>query len=248
MIIKPIGYILTDFHDKFGIPRQSGLIEGLKGRIILYPEYRNKDAFRDIEGFSHLWLLWEFSLSKGNTFSATVKPPRLGGKRKVGVFATRAPYRPNNIGLSCVKLEKVEVTKEYGITLVVSGVDMVDKTPIYDIKPYIPYTDCHPNASPGYTEETYAHSLKVEFDSALLERLPESKRQAAIGILEQDPRPAYDTDCSSAYGVMFAGFDIRFVVKEDVLTVIDVVKVNVGMYGEHVSGRSVKEAFRKRLI
>ena len=174
--MKVIGHIRTDFPSKFGIPRQSGLIDGLKGKIILEPEYRNPQVYKGIEEFSHIWLLWEFSEAKKEHWSATVKPPRLGGKKRMGVFATRAPFRPNNIGLSCVKLDRVEQDEKDGPVLWVAGVDLLDGTPIYDIKPYIPLTDCHPEASEGYTRETKIHELKVEFPEELLNQYPEEKR------------------------------------------------------------------------
>ena len=217
--MKVIGHIRTDFPSKFGIPRQSGLIDGLKGKIILEPEYRNPQVYKGIEEFSHIWLLWEFSEAKKEHWSATVKPPRLGGKKRMGVFATRAPFRPNNIGLSCVKLDRVEQDEKDGPVLWVAGVDLLDGTPIYDIKPYIPLTDCHPEASEGYTRETKIHDLKVEFPEELLNQYPEEKRQAVLGILAQDPRPTYFQDPERVYGVPFAGFDVKFRVDGDLLIV-----------------------------
>ena len=208
--MKVIGHIRTDFTSKFGIHRQSGLIDDLKGKIILEPEYRNPQVYKGIEEFSHIWLLWEFSEAKKEHWSATVKPPRLGGKKRMGVFATRAPFRPNNIGLSCVKLARVEQDEKDGPVLWVAGVDLLDGTPIYDIKPYIPLTDCHPEASEGYTRETKIHELKVEFPEELLNQYPEEKRQAVLGILAQDPRPTYFQDPERVYGVPFAGFDVKF--------------------------------------
>ena len=217
--MKVIGHIRTDFPSKFGIPRQSGLIDGLKGKIILEPEYRNPQVYKGIEEFSHIWLLWEFSEAKKEHWSATVKPPRLGGKKRMGVFATRAPFRPNNIGLSCVKLDRVEQDEKDGPVLWVAGVDLLDGTPIYDIKPYIPLTGCHPEASEGYTRETKIHELKVEFPEELLNQYPEEKRQAVLGILAQDPRPTYFQDPERVYGVPFAGFDVKFRVDGDLLIV-----------------------------
>ena len=217
--MKVIGHIRTDFPSKFGIPRQSGLIDSLKGKIILEPEYRNPQVYKGIEEFSHIWLLWEFSEAKKEHWSATVKPPRLGGKKRMGVFATRAPFRPNNIGLSCVKLDRVEQDEKDGPVLWVAGVDLLDGTPIYDIKPYIPLTDCHPEASEGYTRETKIHELKVEFPEELLNQYPEEKRQAVLGILSQDPRPTYFQDPERVYGVPFAGFDVKFQVDGDLLIV-----------------------------
>ena len=217
--MKIIGHIRTDFPSKFGIPRQSGLIETLKGKIILEPEYRNPQVYKGIEQFSHIWLLWEFSEAQKEHWSATVKPPRLGGKTRMGVFATRAPFRPNNIGLSCVKLDRVEMDEKDGPVLWVAGVDLLDGTPIYDIKPYIPLTDCHPEASEGYTKETKIHELKVEFPEELLNQYQEEKRQAVLGILAQDPRPTYFQDPERVYGVPFAGFDVKFKVDGDTLVV-----------------------------
>ena len=217
--MKIIGHIRTDFPSKFGIPRQSGLIETLKGKIILEPEYRNPQVYKGIEQFSHIWLLWEFSEAQKEHWSATVKPPRLGGKTRMGVFATRAPFRPNNIGLSCVKLDRVEMDEKDDPVLWVAGVDLLDGTPIYDIKPYIPLTDCHPEASEGYTKETKIHELKVEFPEELLNQYPEEKRQAVLGILAQDPRPTYFQDPERVYGVPFAGFDVKFKVDGDTLVV-----------------------------
>ncbi len=221
--MKIIAHIRTDFPDKFGIPRQSGLVESLQGTIIFEPEYRNPEILRELEEFSHIWLLWKFSKSKKEHWSATVKPPRLGGKKRVGVFATRSPFRPNDIGLSCVKLEEIELDEKVGPIILVSGVDLLDMTPIYDIKPYIPFTDCKPEASEGYTRETKMHELEVIFPQNLLERYPPEKREAVIGILAQDPRPTYVQDPNRIYGVAFAGFDIKFQVDKNRLTVCDVV-------------------------
>ena len=222
--MKIIAHIRTDFPDKFGIPRQSGLVESLQGTIIFEPEYRNPEILRGLEEFSHIWLLWKFSKSKKEHWSATVKPPRLGGKKRVGVFATRSPFRPNDIGLSCVKLEKIELDEKVGPIILVSGVDLLDMTPIYDIKPYIPFTDCKPEASEGYTRETKMHELEVIFPQNLLERYPPEKREDVIGILAQDPRPTYVQDPNRIYGVAFAGFDIKFQVDKNRLTVCDVVR------------------------
>jgi tRNA-Thr(GGU) m(6)t(6)A37 methyltransferase TsaA len=221
--MKIIAHIHTDFPDKFGIPRQSGLVEGLTGKIVFEPEYRNPEAVRGLEEFSHIWLLWKFSESKKEHWSATVKPPRLGGKRRVGVFATRSPFRPNDIGLSSVRLLGITLDEKDGPVLLVAGADLMDGTPIYDIKPYIPLSDCHPEASEGYTKETKVHELKVDFPQELLERYPENKRKAILGVLAQDPRPAYVQDPERIYGVSFAGYDVRFRVQEDRLTVCDVV-------------------------
>ncbi len=221
--MKIIAHIRTDFPDKFGIPRQSGLVESLQGTIIFEPEYRNPEILRGLEDFSHIWLLWKFSKSNKEHWSATVKPPRLGGKKRVGVFATRSPFRPNDIGLSCVKLEEIELDEKMGPIILVSGVDLLDMTPIYDIKPYIPFTDCKPEASEGYTRETKMHGLEVIFPQNLLEQYPPEKREAVIGILAQDPRPTYVQDPNRIYGVTFAGFDVKFQVDNNRLTVCDVV-------------------------
>lgn len=221
--MKIIGYIHTDFPTKFGIPRQSGLVESLHGSITFEPEYRNPGAFRGLEEFSHIWLLWKFSKSEKKHWSATVKPPRLGGKKRMGVFATRSPYRPNDIGLSCVKLEKIEFDDKRGPILHVAGGDLMDQTPIYDIKPYIAYTDSRPEAAEGFAGAVKEKKLKVEFPEELLQCYPEGKREAVIGILEQDPRPAYDTDETRVYGVKFAGYDIHFTVSGNTLKVKELI-------------------------
>lgn len=224
--MKIIGYIHTDFPDKFGIPRQSGLVKELTGRIVFEPEYRNPEAVRGLDTFSHIWLLWKFSESRKEHWSATVKPPRLGGKKRMGVFATRSPFRPNDIGLSSVKLDKIELDERYGPILYVSGIDLMDGTPIYDIKPYIPLADCHPEASEGYTKETKEHMLRVDFPEELLTVYPEEKRAAVLGVLSQDPRPTYFQDPERVYGVSFAGYDVKFRVDGDCLTVCDVIKLS----------------------
>ena len=221
--MKPIAHIHTDFREKFGIPRQSMLVPGLHGEIFFEPPYRNPEAVRGLEQFSHIWLLWEFSEHIRESWTATVQPPRLGGKKRMGVFATRSPFRPNPIGLSCVRLLEVRRSGEHGPELIVSGVDLLDNTPIYDIKPYIPLCDCRPEATEGYTLRTKEHRLSVVFPPELLARYPESKRAAACGILEQDPRPAYFQAPDRLYGVSFAGYDIKFRVSGDVLTVSDVI-------------------------
>lgn len=223
--MKIIAKIYTDFPSKFGIPRQSGLVKELTGKIVFEAEYRNPEAVRGIKEFSHLWLLWKFSESKKEHWSATVKPPRLGGKKRMGVFATRSPFRPNDIGLSSVKLERVEVDEKLGPILWVSGVDLLDGTPIYDIKPYLPLSDCHLDATEGYTRETKIHKLSVEFPEELLKLYPKEKRRAALGILEQDPRPAYVQDENRIYGVPFAGYDIKFQVNGNDLKVCELVKL-----------------------
>ena len=219
--LKVIAYIRTDFPEKFGIPRQSGLVKDLIGRIVFEPEYRNADSLRGIEDYDYLWLLWKFEGVEREKWSPTVRPPRLGGEKHMGVFATRSPFRPNPIGLSSVKLERIERTEE-GHVLVVSGVDLRDRTPIYDIKPYLPYVDSHPSARGGFAEAKASYALEVYFPEELLEQIPKEKQQALIEVLKQDPRPAYHEDETRKYGVAFAGFNVRFVVKESVLTVIEV--------------------------
>ena len=223
--MKIIGHIQTDFPTKFGIPRQSGLVQELKGIITFEPEYRNPEAFRGLEEFSHIWLLWKFSKSEKAHWSATVKPPRLGGKKRMGVFATRSPYRPNDIGLSSVKLEKIVYDEKSGPMLYVAGIDLMDGTPIYDIKPYITYADSHPEATEGFAAAVKEKKLQVNFPEELLKRYPAEKQSAILEVLKQDPRPAYDTDETRVYGVEFAGFDVRFTVAGERLEVRDVVKL-----------------------
>lgn len=213
-----IAYIYTDFPEKFGIPRQSGLVEELKGRIVFEPKYRTPDAVRGLEEFNYIWLLWEFEGVKRDSWSATVRPPRLGGNVHKGVFATRSPFRPNPIGLSSVKLERIELT-EQGPVLHVSGIDLRDKTPIYDIKPYLPYVDCHTDAVDGFAAEGKEYHLQVEAAKELLEKVIPEKRTALIEVLKQDPRPSYQADPQRMYGVSFAGYNVRFTVCDGVLTV-----------------------------
>ena len=223
--MKPIARIHTDFPDKFGIPRQSGLLSMLESRIVFEPEYRVAEAIRGIEEWSHLWLIWEFSEAKREDWSPTVRPPRLGGNKRVGVFATRSPFRPNPIGLSVVKLLRIEKTASEGFTLIVSGADMMDGTPIFDIKPYLPYADAHPDASGGFAEEVFGAKLTVNFPEALLSRLPEGKREAAVALLAEDPRPAVRSgDTERVFGFRFAGFEIKFRVDGDKLTVVSAEK------------------------
>ncbi|MDF2540583.1 MAG: putative methyltransferase, YaeB/AF family [Herbinix sp.] len=220
--LKMIARIHTDFPTKFGIPRQSGLVETLKGKLVFEPEYRNPDAFRGLEGFSHLWLIWGFSEALRDTWSPMVKPPRLGGNKRMGVFATRSPFRPNSIGLSSVKLDKIELESELGPVLYITGADLMDGTPIYDIKPYLPYTDSHPEAIGGFADPVKDYELEVVFPEQWLSMIPDDKREALIGVLAQDPRPSYQQDPNRIYGVEFAGYDTRFTVKENVLTVCEV--------------------------
>ncbi len=221
MEIKPIATIQTDFQDKFGIPRQSGRVPSLTGRIVFLPEYRNPDVLRGIEGFSHLWLIFDFSKAHRAEWSATVRPPRLGGNERIGVFASRSPFRPNPLGLSCVELVRVEQS-EQELALIVAGVDLLDGTPIYDIKPYIPYADCKPDACGGYTEATKGHHLEVNFPEELLLKVPLEKRESVLGCLAEDPRPSYQDDPERIYKMRFAGLDIHFTVKDGHLTVCDV--------------------------
>lgn len=223
--MQRIATILTDFPTKFGIPRQSGLVSDLLAEIIFEPEYRRTEALLGIEEFSHLWLLWEFSQAKRDSWSPTVHPPRLGGKEKRGVFATRSPFRPNSIGLSCVKLEKVIWVGADAPKLIVSGADLMNGTPLYDIKPYLPYTDAHPEARGGFGEEHARDEIHVIFPEDLLNRLPYEKRSTVLAILKQDPRAAYNKQPDFVYGMTFAQFDIRFTVADDILTVRDVVTV-----------------------
>ena len=221
--IQVIARMKSDFPTKFGIPRQSGLVEELRSTIIFEPEFRNPDALRGIEGFSHLWLIWQFSEAVRKQWSPTVRPPRLGGNTRIGVFATRSPFRPNSLGLSSVKLLGVEHTEEFGTVLHVGGADLMDGTPIFDIKPYIPYGDSHPDATGGFTDTAGDFLLDVDFPQALLIRLPEDKRSAAIGVLSHDPRPSYQRKPGRIYGISFAGVDIRFTVEGNDLTVIEVI-------------------------
>lgn len=224
MEMKRIARIHTDFATKFGAPRQSGLVPQLQGRIVFEPEYRNVDAVRGMEDFSHLWLVWEFSEAVRKGWSPTVRPPRLGGNRRMGVFATRSPFRPNPIALSCVKLERIEWEGPEAPVIWVSGVDMMDGTPIYDIKPYLPYADSVPDAQAGFTGHTQARMVSVVLPSevAAASGLPADKLLALTKVLEQDPRPRYQQDPERVYGMTFAGHEVRFVVQEDILYVKDI--------------------------
>ena len=212
----------SDFSTKFGIPRQSGLVDELRSTIVFEPEFRNPDALRGIEEFSHIWLIWQFSEAVRQEWSPTVRPPRLGGNIRMGVFATRSPFRPNNLGLSSVRLLGVENTKEHGTVLHVAGADLMDGTPIFDIKPYIPYGDSHSDARGGFTDHAGDFLLNVDFPEELLHKLPLDKQAAAIGVLSHDPRPSYQKQAERIYGLNFAGFDIRFRVEEKTLTVLEV--------------------------
>ncbi len=223
--IQVIARMKSDFPSKFGIPRQSGLVEELRSTIIFEPKFRNSDALRGIEGYSHLWLIWQFSEAVRKDWSPTVRPPRLGGNARMGVFATRSPFRPNSLGLSSVRLLGVEETKEFGTVLHVGGADLMDGTPIFDIKPYIPYGDSHPEATGGFTDTAEDFLLQVDFPAELLNKLPADKQQAAIGVLSHDPRPSYQRQPERVYGLSFAGFDIRFTVAAKTLTVQAVEKI-----------------------
>ena len=220
-----IANIHSDFPTKFGIPRQSGLVEELTAKIVFTPDYRVPEAVRGLEDFSHIWLIWQFSKAVREHWSPTVRPPRLGGNTRMGVFATRSPFRPNAIGLSCVRLLKVEPNTPEGPVLTVAGADLMDGTPILDIKPYIPYADCQPEATGGFTDTAGDYLLKVEFPPELLERVPEDRREALIGVLSHDPRPSYQRNAERVYGMKFAGVNVRFRVEGDILLVVDCEKV-----------------------
>lgn len=220
-----IAHIHTQFPEKFGIPRQSGLVDAM-GEIVFEPKFRNPDAVKGIEEFSHLWLLWDFSKAHQEEFHATVAPPRLGGKERKGVFATRSPFRPNGIGLSCVKLTGVRLEDSRGPVITVSGVDLLDGTPIYDIKPYLPYADAHPEAQGGFGQEHKDAGIPVIFPEEFLKELPEELRGTVIDVLAQDPRAAYNKKPDYVYGMAFADYDIRFVVSDGVLRVVGVQKRN----------------------
>lgn len=223
--MKIIARIRTDFPARFGIPRQSGLVNSLKSMIVFEPEYRNPDALRGLEGFSHIWLIWEFSETARDTWSPTVRPPRLGGNTRMGVFATRSPFRPNPVGLSSVKLESISLHPDFGMVLYVSGADMMDNTPIYDIKPYLNYTDSHPEATGGFSDPLGDFILDVDFPEHLLKIIPEGRREALLSVLMHDPRPSYQNDEERVYGFEFAGFDIRFTVRNKLLSVCMVIRL-----------------------
>ena len=220
--MKVIARIHNDFPTKFGIPHQSNRLETLKATIVFEPEYRVTEAFRGLEEYSYIWLIWQFSEAVRDTWSPTVRPPRLGGNTRMGVFATRSPFRPNNLGLSSVKLEKIEFDQELGPILHISGADLMNGTPIFDIKPYIPYADCHPEATGSFTEYSKDHHLNVEFPQELLERIPGESREALIAVLADDPRPAYQNDPERSYGMPFGEKDIHFRVEGDILRVYNV--------------------------
>lgn len=227
--LAQIAHIETDFSEKFGIPRQSGLVEELRARIVFEPEFRSPDAVRGLDGYDYIWLVWQFSTvvqarQDGTNWRPTVRPPRLGGNTRMGVFATRSPFRPNALGLSSVKLLKVEPNTPQGPVLTVGGADLLDGTPIFDIKPYLPYVDAHPEARGGFTEQTAAYALEVQCPQPLLDKLPENKRAALLGVLKNDPRPAYQHDPDRVYAMDFGGYRVQFQVGESMLTVIDIQK------------------------
>ena len=220
--MQVIARIHTDFATKFGVPRQSGLVDALEATIVFEPPYRNADALRGLEGFSHLWLVWVFDQAIRKEWSPTVRPPRLGGNARMGVFATRSPFRPNPIALSAVKLDHVELTADLGPVIHIRGADLMDGTPILDIKPYIPYADCHPDALGGFAAAPAGETLDVTIPEHLLERLPEDRREALRGVLAQDPRPHYQHDPERVYGFGFAGMEVKFSVNDTCLTVVDI--------------------------
>ena len=224
--MKIIARIQNGFTDKFGIPRQSGLAPGVLSRIVFEPEYRQPEALRGLEEFSHLWLIWEFSKARRDTWSPTVRPPRLGGNTRMGVFATRSPFRPNPVGLSSVRLEEIQWHAPDGPALVVSGADLMDGTPIYDIKPYLPYADCHPEARGGFADAVKDKALRVHCPEELLVQIPAAHRDAVLDLLAQDPRPSYQHDPQRVYGMAYAGMDVRFSVDGEELTVLDIVRRN----------------------
>ncbi len=225
--MKPIAHIENDFPTKFGIPRQSGLVNSLHARIVMEPEYRNPDAFRGLEDYSHIWLIWEFSQAVRQKWSPTVRPPRLGGNVRMGVFATRSPFRPNPLGLSVVQLEEIVLHGANAPYLTVSGADLMHGTPIYDIKPYLPHIDSHPEARGGFALPAAAHRLEVHFPEVWLEKVPESLRAGLTEVLAQDPRPSYQHDADRVYGFPFAGLEVRFTVDGEVLTVCEILKATV---------------------
>lgn len=222
--MKIIAKIYTDFDEKFGIPRQSGICEELVGRIVFEPEYRKPEALRGLEEYSHIWILWNFSEAVRDEWSPTVRPPRLGGNKRMGVFATRSPFRPNPIGLSSVRLEGIEHTDDEGDVLIVKGADIMSGTPIYDIKPYLAYTDSHPDSVGGFADKVRDYKISVEIEDELLRIIPEDKRYGLIRLLEDDPRPSYVADGSRSYGMSFSGFEIHFTVNDRVLRVTSIEK------------------------
>lgn len=220
--MKQIAHMVSDFPEKFGIPRQSMLVDELESYVVFEPEYRREDALRGLEEYSHLWLIWEFSEAVRDGWSPTVRPPRLGGNTRMGVFATRSPFRPNPIGLSCVRLEALEKHPEYGMVLKVRGADLMNGTPILDIKPYLPHVDSHPEARGGFSGKFENYALTVEVPEEMLQKVPKNKRAALLKLLANDPRPGYQKDPSRVYGLDFAGFAVKFRVDSEKLTVCEV--------------------------
>ena len=219
--IRPIAHLRCDLPEKFGIPRQAGIVEALEGLVVFEPEYREPEALRGMEGFSHIWLIWQFSRAVREGWSPTVRPPRLGGNTRMGVFATRSPFRPNALGLSCVRLLGIEQTAAEGTVLRVAGADLMDGTPIFDVKPYLPYADSHPEASGGFAPDS-GEKLQVSYAPGTLDKIPEGKREALTGVLANDPRPRYQADPERVYGLSFAGKQVKFCVDGECLTVIKV--------------------------
>ena len=219
-MIKPIAKIYTDFPEKFGIPRQSGMVEELEGKIVFSPEYRFPEAVRELDGFSHIWLIWQFSGCASYPFRPTVRPPRLGGNKRVGVFASRSPFRPNSLGLSCVRLKRVDLDCDEAPVLYVSGIDLMNETPIFDIKPYLPFADSKTDATPGYTAFTERYSVKVRYNEQVLADFPKDKLNALISLLENDPRPSYKARQQAEYAVSFAGYNIRFRARDGEIEII----------------------------
>lgn len=220
--VRAIAHIHSDFPEKFGIPRQSGIIQELKSTVIFESDFRNIDAVRGLEQYSHIWLLWRFSECADKPFTPTVRPPRLGGNTRMGVFATRSPFRPNSIGLSCVQLERIDFSASNAPILHIAGADLMDGTPIFDIKPYLPYADSVPTASGGFSLQSKEDILHVDFPRDLLQKIPEEKQKSLLRVLAQDPRPAYQDNPERVYGFSFAGFTVKFAVREEILTVLDV--------------------------
>ncbi len=237
LTLHPIAYMRSDFPTKFGIPRQSGLVSALSGAVVFAPDFRDKAALRGLEDFSHIWLLWGFSGNRKLDWSPTVRPPRLGGNIRMGVFATRSPYRPNPIGLSCLQLEGIQWDSPEGPMLLVSGGDLMDGTPIYDIKPYLPYADCQPNATGGFTQSSEESPLQVVFPPEWAEKVPERLQESIVGILSQDPRPRYHHDAERVYGMPFGGLEIKFTVREGVATVQGIYPAEAG---KHIEGNEAR--------
>ncbi len=244
-VMNPIARIYSDFPTKFGIPRQSGLVEELQASVVMEPEYRNADAFRGLEEFSHIWLIWQFSAVPQEGWSPTVRPPRLGGNQRMGVFATRSPFRPNRMGLSCVRLLGIDFCGELGPVLRIAGADLMDGTPVFDIKPYVPLADCRPEAAGGFSDRFRSYHLQVQMGEQWKQKIPSEKLEAVLGVLGQDPRPSYQKDPDRIYGMEFAGLEIKFRVDGQVLTVCRVEKAadhSCQTENGRISGRTEKES------